>query len=318
MGFTFSAPLDDVHLDAKAGKINVAAKRDEAVTISLEFDGEVVPSGAGFSARRVSVRILPINNLARSEFVASSLEAALALAERTTVKLRGAGVNFGSFDLSLREISELLRTRETSLRLMIIGKAVNVAFDFPPHLSAVEVQTIAFLRHAIIDRQFTWPIWRHPLSLTADRPTFEKVKASSGPARIGIPRQVTEALLGHEIGLGLVNILMEQAVIEDADRVMAEVAMLDGHEVQAFVRSLAGRATIECPQAPTLPENSWTSKEQALIWLEETLVARVTERYNVLATSTLTGLSDNEKKELTEPEPGLGELLSRGEETNTP
>jgi hypothetical protein len=307
-GFSFSAQVE-TEFDPAERTLSVTAEMDGPVAIRLEFAGEVVAGGAEFRPRAVSARISPVNHLARSEFVAATLDAALAMGGATTITLDGVVFKFGAFDLPLREIAELLRTRETGLRLMTIGKAINATFEFPEFLSGSQIQTIAFIRHAIVDRSFTWPLFRYPLELLADGPTLERLKATPHPARIAVPSQITEELLGHQVRLGLVNTIMEEAVIEDLDDVTAEVDMLDGHQVAAFVRSLAGRATIECQQAPMLRSDAWTENEQAWIALEELLISRLTERYNSLAVSTLAGLTEEEKAELTTPELTFGELV---------
>jgi hypothetical protein len=316
IGLSISAPISHLHYDQAAGTVDVLATIDQAAEISVTLAGEVVGGGAEFSPREVLLRISPTSPLARAEFVASTLTAALALGGAATVRLVDGDVRFRGFDLPLAQISDLLRTRETSLRLMAIGAAIHAEFEFPPHLSGAEIQAIDFVRHAIIDRTFTWPTPRHPLTLPANEPNLRRLQSTTKPARIEIPRTTTVELLGHEIPLGTTRVIMEGAVIEDLDHVVTDVLRLDGHPVQAYVRSLEGRATIECPEAPILPEHPWTEDEAALISLEEQLCSRLTERYNILAAGTLAGLSEAEKADLTNPAPSLGELFVRDEPAN--
>lgn len=75
--------------------------------------------------------------------------------------------------------------------------------------------------------------------------------------------------------------------------------MGDGHEVEGQVRSLTGTALMETLEAPRLPADAWDPSEQALIALEPILSARLADQYNSLAASTLEGLSEEEKAELT-------------------
>jgi hypothetical protein len=211
--------------------------------------------------------------------------------------------------LRLAEISKLLRNRQTAYYLMIIGKACGCEFVFPEHLSGSEVQSIAFIHHAIVERTFTWPISRHPQSLTATEQNLKFLETAAEPRRIAIPRPVLAPLLGREIDLGWVTVVIEAAVIEDVARVVAEASKLDGHEIDASVKSLDGRATIECPDAPKLPPQPWKANEEALIAIDRELVCRITQRYNSLAASTLEGLSDEKKAELVNPSPSLSEVL---------
>ncbi|HYL97312.1 MAG TPA: hypothetical protein VEZ90_00030 [Blastocatellia bacterium] len=314
IGLSLSTPIAYVHLDLDAGKVDFGFEIDFVAAVAIHLTGDVVSGGARFSAREVSIQVSPIGHAAAAEFVASSLTAALALSDCAVLRALRGEVRFGAFNLKLREISDLLRNRETARRLMVIGKACGYGLVFPPHLSGAEVQAIAFIHHATVDRTFVWPIHRHPMPMAANERNLEMLRAHGQPARIAIPRRIVESLLGQEIDLGTVNIVMEDAIVEDADRVVSEASKLDGHEVQTFVRSLAGRATIECPEAPTLPPNPWTPNEEALMVIEGELVTRITDRYNALAASTLEGLTEEQKAELTNPEPSLGELLAPDED----
>lgn len=57
--------------------------------------------------------------------------------------------------------------------------------------------------------------------------------------------------------------------------------------------------------------NPWTPNQEALMALDQALVSRITKRYNALAVSTLAGLSEEEKAELTNPSgPTFGEVLN--------
>jgi hypothetical protein len=311
IGLSISAPITHLTYDQSAATVDVVAMIDQSARISVTLGGEVVAEGTEFSPREISLRITPTDHFAQAEFVASTLTAALALGGAAAVRLMGEDVRFRGFDIPVARISDLLRSRETSLRLMVIGAAMRVEFEFPPQLSGAEIQAIDFVRHAILDRTFTWPTPRHPLILPANELNLRRFQSASKPARIVIPWPTTVEILGHEIPLGTTRVIMEGAVIEDLDQVVNEVSRLDGHVVQAYVRSLEGRATIECPEAPTLPEHPWTENETALMSLEEQLCSRLTERYNALAAGTLQGLSEEEKNELTNPVPSIGELFLR-------
>ncbi|HYL97386.1 MAG TPA: hypothetical protein VEZ90_00405 [Blastocatellia bacterium] len=246
-----SAPIASLSFDRENGKIRFSVEIDGVARILIER--REVTGASRFRPHDILVQASPINRFAPAEFIASTLTAALALADRTTVKVFSGNVTFGAFDLSLPEISNLLRSRQTAHRLMIIGKACGYEFEFPQQLSGAEIRTIAFIHHAIVDRTFIWPIHRHPLPVIANERNLELLKSRSQPGKIAIPRPIVENLLGHEIDLGKVNIVMEEAVIEDVDRIIAEASTLDGHEILTSVRSLAGGATIECPETPMLP-----------------------------------------------------------------
>jgi hypothetical protein len=309
IGLTISAPITRLDYDHLAGTVDVVGTIERSAEVLIKLTGEVVPETAYFNPREIFLRIAPRSNLAKDEFVASILTAALALGGVASVGMFGGDVKFRGFELPLAQIADELRSGQTALRLMIIGTATGASFEFPAHLSGTELQEIAFLRRAIIDRRFVWPIARHPLTLHADPETLHQLETTREPTRIAIPRPTVVDLQGRQVSLGSVRVVMEGGVIEDLDRIISEVSRLDGHPVTAYVRSVEGRATVECPEAPTLPANPWDPATEGLISLEQRLCALLTKRYNALAAGTLAGLSDEEKEELTNPSPSIGELL---------
>ena len=227
------------------------------------------------------------------------------------LRIVGDEIKFREFELPLAQITSHIRTRETARRLMIIGKATGNEFNFPERLSSAEIQEIAFTHHAVVDKEFVWPMSQHGLPLMADEKTLEKLDSTTAPRQIGIPRQVVFDLLGHEIRLGAVIVIMQDAVIEDLPEVRKKVALLDGRAVNASVRSLVGRAIIRCPDAPSLPGQPWTQVEEGLMALEPELCKRLADRYNSLAGETLPGLTDSEREQMTQAEPIFGSLLQR-------
>jgi hypothetical protein len=293
------------------GVVSLVAAVDEAAEVSATLTGDLVADGSEFSPREVTLQVVPLSHLARADFVASSLTAGLALGGRVGLRIVGEQIGFRGFELPLAQIAGHIRTRETARRLMIIGKATGTEFRFPAHLSGKEIQEIAFTHHAVVDREFIWPMSQHGLPLRADYETLQKLDSTTGPHQIGIPRQLVFDLLGHQIRLGAAMVIMQEAVIEDLSEVRQRIALLDGEVVNALVRSLVGRAIIRCPAAPSLPRQPWTRVEEALMALEPELCARLADRYNSLAAETLSGLSDSEKQRLTRPKPKLSSLLER-------
>jgi hypothetical protein len=65
------------------------------------------------------------------------------------------------------------------------------------------------------------------------------------------------------------------------------------------VRSISGIGRYFLPEAPKLPDDPWDDKTVACILLEDEINARLAERYNALAASTLEGLTPEEVKIVT-------------------
>jgi hypothetical protein len=311
LGLCLTPQLDQFDFLPDDGIVTFVANVEGAAEISATLRGELVADGAEFNTREVSLRIVPLGHLARADFLASSLTASLALGGRMGIRIVGDEIKFREFELPLAQITSHLRMRETARRLMIIGKATGTEFNFPERLSGAEIQEIAFTHHAVVDREFVWPMSKHGLPIIADRENLQKLDATTGPQQIGIPRHVVFDLLGHQIRLGAAMIILQEAVIEDFPQVRQLIALLDGALVSASVRSLVGRAIIQCPEAPSLPSQPWTRVEEVFMALDPELCRRLADRYNSLAAETLSGLADSDKQQLTHPKPKLNSLLER-------
>jgi hypothetical protein len=183
--------------------------------------------------------------------------------------------------------------------LLVIERATGKRFPFP-NLSRSEVETIAYIYHAIVDRTFGWPIGTITVAVPA---TQERLAAlppgGCPPHQLLGPKLVTKTLLSHSIVLGNEIIAIDDMIVEHPDEVRRELARDDGHLVEVNVRSLSGRARIDLPDAPCLPDKPRDSDIEALIDLESQLDARLADRYHALAAATLADLTEEEIREIT-------------------
>ena len=274
---------------------------DEHVKLLLLMTGKVSESGTKFCVEKALLQIRSEKEFARANFVISTLNALMALAEEVHFAIPDIVLDLDlSFDLSLLEISKFLQIRQTAYRLMVIEQATNIEFSFPLQFSSEEVASILFVYRAIVDRCFTVPGETYPISILANEESLNRIRTLSEPAPISfIEEQFSEYVLGRKVFLGNMKVTIEDGIIENREEVYNELARLDGHEVRAVVRSASRRFRCELAEAPSLPNNPWDSNIQLLVDLESQLDDRLIERYNALAADTLADLTEEEKAAVT-------------------
>jgi hypothetical protein len=270
---------------------------DRSVKTDLLLTGELVDGGTIFQIKETSLQFTPTRELARADFVASTLNASFALAREVRLQIPQIALDLNlKFELPLLETAQLLQTRQTAYRLMVIERATGLEFRLPQRFSGEEIETISFVYHAIVDRSF---LHIFTAGLRIDGSANEQGAASlaallSRPMKFG-PERVSKILLGKSIELGNATATIEDPYVEDSDRIEEALRSGDGHEVGFEIRSLTNQARYELPKAPRLPKTPWDPNIRALINLESQLDARLIERYNALAAATLDGLTEEEK-----------------------
>lgn len=299
--FRFSTALCELTSFVDSNTVFARSVFDRNVNATLVLTGDLVDRGTIFRVKETSLQIKPTQELARADFVASTVNASFALAKEVRLQIPDIALDLNlRFDLPLLEISQLLQARQTAYRLMVIERAAGFEFQLPPRFSGDEIETISFLYHAIVDRSF---LHISSTGLQAHVSANEQGVTSlaalrSRPMKVG-PERVSKVLLGKSIQLGNATAIIEDPYIENHDKVEEELRRGDGHEVAIVLRSLTNQAKYELPEAPRLPSNPWDSKIRGLIDLESQLDARLIERYNALAAATLEGLTEKQKSALT-------------------
>jgi hypothetical protein len=274
------------------------------------------------AGKRLTVRVRPLDANASSEFVAASLLALYGLSREGAVSVALAGDEFlvcGGPKVSLIEMSQTLRWRDLAYKLMVIERAAGVEFRLPPVYSSKEVGRILFLYQAITRRSFEWPIFNMspglpvPLKATlADQRRVQKV-GSQASYLFRLP-PLSDRLFGEQIQLGEVGVMVRRPIFLNANELLDEISVGDGHEVIGQVTSLEASLKINTTAAPVLPSSPWNDSEQRFIEIGPFLSSRLADEYNSLAASTLAGLSDAEKAEITaRPELDLTSSVGREE-----
>lgn len=309
-------PLEDVISNISAGALLLRATVDEDVTAILTVAGRLIEDR--FQVEEVYFNTEAPLESARASFVASTLHAVFSLSKRVYVHVPELEINLDlEFSRPLLDISHMLRRRQLEYRIMLIERATGYKFMLPSDLTPDQVRDVTLIYHAIVHRTFMWPMntgvtiyfpatdeWLNRLTEHDRYASFTR-----GPD----PKSIM--LFGQKISLGDEILTVEDKVIEDFDKVKEELARNDGHSVPVVIRSLSGQGRYEFLNPPRLPDAPWEPMIQMLIDLESHLDARLVERYHALAAATLSGLTEEEKAEVTaRPEFGEAFLISDLEE----
>ncbi|MFN2455275.1 MAG: hypothetical protein ABR577_13750 [Pyrinomonadaceae bacterium] len=313
--FEFSSSISHI---AFAGTFNgyvIEAPVYEDVNVVINLIGRLVEQDK-FQVEEVSMRVEFQPESARPDFIASTILAIISLADDVRLCIPEVDLDLSlKFQSSLLDINLMLQRRQLAYRFMVVERATGYKFELPPEVSGTEVENLAFIYYAIVERSFVFPFttMTYP-SIPATESHLEQITALGRKSSIRVgPEPLYKTLLGKTIQLGNESTwIIENAVIENFDQVQKELASGDGHSVEVTIRSLSGRARYNLPTAPLLPRNPWSAQLQKLIDLESDLDARLAGRYHALAASTLANLSSEERVAITtRPELDVNIFLSK-------
>src|SRR2546423_1015850 len=301
VNYRLSAPLLEVAAVSDAPKLMAQAFIDGNVQMALAFSGRFIESGEVLQIEQTFVQVKPLEETARAEFVASTLNALHPLAQKVRLAIPEIDLDLTlHFDLPLLDISRLLQARQTAYRLMVIETATGHQVTLPPHFSSEDMTAIIFAFRAITERSFDWQFDPYGLTFRANGNGLNQLmqihQSASATFIIGKEEVI---ILDQPILLGNTKVTVADAVIEDFDQVKHALEKLDDSLVQVVIRSASGCARLELADAPHLPNNPWPANIQTLVDLESQLDARLVSRYHALAAATLEGLTEEEKAAVT-------------------
>jgi hypothetical protein len=295
MNYCLSVPLMEIAPVSDAPKLIAQTVIDGDVQMALAFSGRRIENGTVFQVQQASVQIRPLEELARAEFIESTLNALLALAEEVRLAIPEIDLDLKlRFDLPLLDISRLLQARQTAYRLMVIEAATGNQFSLPPHFSSNDMSAIIFAFLAITERSFDWQFDTYMLSFRANNDGLNQLMYIHQSATFLIYQEEVP-VLDKSVLLGDARVTVADAIIENFDQVKKALEKLDDTLVQVVIRSATGRATFELTNAPRLPDAPWPTTIQTLVDLEKPLDTRLVSRYHALAAATLEGLTEDEK-----------------------
>ncbi len=313
--FDFSSPVSNITFADTFNGYVVEASVYEDVSVIVNLIGKSSEQDR-FQVEEVSVRVKFQTESAQPDFIASTILAIISLADNVRLRIPEVDLDLSlKFQSSLPEVSLLLQRRQLSYRFMVVERATGYIFKLPPEVSGTEVENLAFIYYAIVERSFVFPFtaMTYP-SIPATENYLEQITNLSRKSFIAVgPEPLHKTLLGKKILLGNESTrIIENAVIENFDQVQKELASGDGHSVDVTIRSLDGRARYDLPTAPLLPHNPWSAQLQKFINLESDLDTRLAGRYHSLAAATLAGLSGEERVAVTtRPELDVNVFLSK-------
>jgi hypothetical protein len=307
--YAFDAPIAGSPI-VEANRIVARFIVDDHVYLDLNLVGKSSEQKNQFKSGQFSLLYRIEEDRPRAQFVANTLMAAVGLSGKFDLRISEPEVSVSlSFELPLLDISKMLLRRQTAYRLMSIEELTGKQFLIPPAMSEKEIADIAFVYHAIVDHSFTWLGGNFDTSISAtpaNASGFAQL-VQSFIWSLPVP-SVSETLLGQPIHLGPATVTMEDAVVKNLDEVRLKLEPRDGRQVTFEIRSLTGQDTYEFTELAYPSGVIWDPKIQALVDLERSLDAALTARFHALAASTLEGLTDGEKAEITTPSK-LGEAF---------
>ncbi|MBA3240091.1 MAG: hypothetical protein H0T60_02600 [Acidobacteria bacterium] len=298
--YTLEAPLAAAPI-IEDDRIFAKFSVDRNVDLDLTLTGKAVENENKFQTEQYSWFFQIKEPRPRAHFIVATHMAMMGLVGKFNLQISRPeeSININS-ELPLLEISKLLHRRQFTYRLMVIEEATGKQFLLPSAISEGEIERIAFVYHAIVDRSFIWQGSSFNTSIPAteeDASLFAQLVQSSIWPLPTAP--LSEIVLGQPIHLGRATVTIEDAVVTNLDEVRKQLEAGDGRQVTFEVSSLSGQDKYEFTETPYSSGVLWEPKIQALIDLEPYLDAAIAERYHALAAATLEGLTEEEKIAIT-------------------
>lgn len=238
-----------------------------------------------------------------SAFLLETFKAILCLSKKVKVEIPIIDYHFKvSFPKLLSNISEMLQIRQIAYRLMVIEKAFQASLIFPKRfITGEEIENIAFCYHAVVKREFEWTCNEITLFLPATEENLKYLPTENISYHLTFPTlNECRVIFNQELFLGQFLVDIENALIENYEEVRIGFANLSGEPVKVVIKSLNGKIKYTSLGAPKLSTKAWKNEIQKMADLDEKFNSLFLERYFKLAASTLEGLSEEQKKSITE------------------
>lgn len=303
-GFPVVGPVVDV--EVRIGEfVALTAAITEGLKADIRLRGRWTRSGlriteGGFQLRLDKERATP-------DFVATTIMAAVGLSDGANVSIPDANISFRiGGRASLAEVSRSLKRRQLVEWLMIVEAATGIEVVLPKAISAAEGSNLGIAYKAITERSFDWPV-RTLSTAVPDSPETATFLADLGKAPSMPPADhvlqtgpTSVDCFGHPVDLGEGTLVLHKAVvvsIEDEPEPRP-----DGSRFKSVrLRSTVGTGTYTFPQAPTVSPTAFDPLVQNCILAGPKLAIMLAERYSELARSTLSELTEEERRAVTEP-----------------
>ncbi len=296
--YSLSAPVVEMFMVADSGQSTVKIALDEAVTMICELKGKRLN---GREKMDVSVSFENAADRARASFVAATLQCLLWLAGPMKLRIPALELDLEvEFIAPLEEVNQTMHIRHVAYRLMVIERAFDRKLTRSLLFFDADVDRIAFVYHAIVDRSFVWPFFQAQFPFPANEQSLDILKDADRPSvrRLNVAHYEAD-VLGVSLALGRAIVTIENGVIVNLEEIGRELGTLDGHEFPALIKSLTGAATYEFPDAPRLSETKWDKRIEEFLALDRQLDEAIFQAANQLAAQSLADLNEEEKAEVT-------------------
>ncbi|MGH9834414.1 MAG: hypothetical protein ACREBD_18000 [Blastocatellia bacterium] len=296
--YSLSAPVVEMFMVADSSQTTVKIAVDEAVTMICELKGKRLN---GKEEMEVGVYFENPADRARASFVAATLQCLLWLAGPVSLRIPTLGLDVEvGFTAPLEEVNQTMHIRHVAYQLMVIERAFDRKLARSLLFFDADGDRISFVYHAIVDRSFVWPFFQAQFPFPASEQSLDILKDADRPSlrRLNVAHYEAD-VLGKSLPLGRAIVTIENGVIVNIEEIGRELGTLDGHEFPALIKSLAGVATYEFPDAPRLSETKWDKRIEEILALDRQLDEAIFQAVNQLAALSLADLSDEEKAEVT-------------------
>lgn len=299
--FNRSFPIVDFVPAGLSGTARMVLEIDHGVRAVLTLIGSTTNGNDNFQVEQLSVKMETTVHRALADFVACSFTAMFGFGGATRIEIPAAAFSpVANFEADLLGLSHILERRRVAHRIMTIERATNREFELPKDINSDEMENIARSFYALRYGSFEWPI----PSITAFIPasneglTLVQTLNKMNPVRLG-PDLHTVELFNQHFSLGEAIVTVFDPVIDNLSGIEQEVAANDGHLVSVLVRSKSNKGHYDFVRGPQSFTYKWEPFIDQLLRMEEAFDLHLADSYNNLATSTLEGLSETLKLELT-------------------
>lgn len=293
--YSLTAPVAELSAADDFQRLTMKLAVDREVILVCRLNGESATNEAE-PRPEVMIGFEAGSQSARAAFVIATLKALFGLSETVNWRLPILQLDAEIRPAApLHQTGPLLRRRMMAQFVMEIEQAFHQDLTMPASLTREEEDRITFVHDALTDRAVVWMFNEGEFTLQADQETRARLEAGnqSSVFNLEIPRW-NEELFGRRLRLGRASAAFENATIVNADEVSRELERLDGHEFRAVIRSRAGVAKYDFPDAPRVPETGRDDLIEGLMALESPLVQTYFQAVNQLAAGCLPDLPDEE------------------------
>src|SRR5260370_4253388 len=228
--------LDDSEIEV--GRLVLVARIDTNTQIIVTLLGESATDG--FRVDSITFGFECAKKTATSNFRVVTLRAALSLATQTQLVSPGLKLDLWfRHRESLREISEMLKFRQTMYRIIAIERATGKLLSLPPHITKEDMKAISFIYNAITKRHFESADDEMRMTYPAGADLAAQLEQYSHNRDFEYPDLRHQSLFGVEIPLGEGSTTLKDSYIENLEQTLRELRTDDGHSV-----TVSGRCRI--------------------------------------------------------------------------